>query len=148
MKTWMVVERLENWKVDCNGEFTTIAFPERCARRLGQFSEGDQLITYVASRISAFADIRQVISQADRPKYGAQSLGRYDSVYPITLRTKPILVLPIDKWIPFKSLADQLSFAKKLNDWRNVVRSALRELNEEDAAIIRATMRRSARDGA
>ena len=144
----MIVERLENWKVDRDGEFTTIAFPERYIRRLAQISEGDQLFTYVASRVSAFADIRQVVGRFERPKSSAQALGRYDSVYPITLPTKPLLILSDDKWIPFKDLSDRLSLTKDLKDWRNVVRCALRELNEEDARVIRTIMRKGAREAA
>ena len=148
MKTWMIVERLENWQVDNDGGFSTISFPDRYARRLEQFSEGDQLFTYVASRISAFSDIRRVKGRPTAPKHRANRLEQYDSIYPITLLTEPVLVLPSDKWVSFHDLVSQLSFTKDLKDWRNVVRCALRELSEEDAETIRAAMRQSARQAA
>ena len=128
MNSWMIVERLENWCADRDSGFTTIGFPDRYRNRLKQLREGDELIIYVASRISAFADVREITGQATRQRNGSSMVGRYDNIYPIIVKTKPKIVLDRAAWLPIQDLLDRLTFTRELKDWRNTVRLALRRL--------------------
>lgn len=145
MNTWMIVERLENWCADRDTGFTTIGFPDRYRNRLEQLQEGDELIIYVASRVSAFADLREITGRATRKRNGSLMVGKYDNIYPIIIETKPIIVLERDAWLPIQNLLDRLTFTRELRDWRNTVRSALRKLEAEDARLLKAAMQEAAR---
>lgn len=136
-KTWMIVERLENWQVDEANDFQFFGIPDRLERRAREISRGDYFIVYVSSGISAFSDIRQATSsKLSRLRFG----GNYDTPFPYRVETKPVLTLERKQWVPIKSMISELSFTRDKRDWRQVMRNALRTLSSHDASLINKKM--------
>lgn len=142
MKYWMFVERLENWKVDEAEGFRRFGIPDRKGRIASQIRKGDHLIFYVSSGISAFSDIREAMTD------GTQALrfgGEYDTAFPISVATRPILVLPREKWVPIKLYLSKLSFTAGKKDWRQTMRNSVRQLECADGETLTHLIFNSAR---
>ena len=92
-KTWLAVERLENWEVDRSEGFRRFGIPSYLERRAKTVEVDDRVIFYVSSGISCFADIRRITS----PTVGKLGLsGAYDEGFPFHISTEPVLSLERD----------------------------------------------------
>lgn len=139
MKFWMIVERIDNWKIDEANGFQFFGLPEKSRKFSNSLEPGDVLLTYVSGGPSSIADSREVLD-VDVP--ADDRLTRYsDSTsyfrdLSFLLLTRPIDVLPREHWIPFKSLAEELSATKGRNSWSWFVQTSLRQLAEPDGVLI------------
>jgi predicted RNA-binding protein len=141
---WLLVERLDNWQIDRLGEFQQFGLPN-LRRKLGkQIKRGDLLIFYVSSGISSFADVREAVEDGVS-KLGIE--GDYDRPYPWRVKTKPILTLPRERWVPIKPLVPSLTLTAGVKEWRQCMRTSLRRLKAADAALIMDAMRHAAAMG-
>jgi hypothetical protein len=142
VQSWLLVERIENWRIDKAEGFSRFGLPARKEKMAADIRKGDLLFFYVSSGISRFSDIRRATQDGyAQLRHG----GEYDTAFPIALQTEPVLTLPEPTWLPFKEVADRLSFSKG-KDWRQIMRSSLRRLGEQDANLIRARMEEQASD--
>src|SRR5262245_9923958 len=62
---WIIVESLENHSVDEDNGFTFFGLPSGAHRSAESVKAGDLLFAYVASGVSAFADVRKVVGGTD-----------------------------------------------------------------------------------
>jgi len=130
--SWLVVERIGNWESDERRGFKETGFPERYARRVSEFREGDLIYTYVASGRSCIADIRVVCSEK-----AARALSlEWDDLFPIRVKTKPIVVLAPNDWVDVRNLVRRLDLSRSTNDWRQCFRHALRQISKRDAKLL------------
>jgi hypothetical protein len=137
---WLLVERFDNWQLDRLDGFRQFGLP-RSKQKLGaEIRKGDQLIFYVSSGISSFADIREA---ADNGVCKLGLHGRYDEPFPWRVITTPVLTLPRERWVPIQTLTSRLSITALKNDWRQCMRSCLRRLSSTDAALIIEEMRKA-----
>jgi predicted RNA-binding protein len=143
MTHWLLVERLENWEVDRKEGFRRFGLPARKQRLAEQMRKGDKLIFYVSSGLSQFADIREV---SEDGVFALGTGGGYDTAFPLFIATTPRLTLDPDKWVPIRDLIPKLSITSSKNDWRQVMRTSLREISDEDAEIIIDAMNQAARN--
>jgi hypothetical protein len=93
---------------------------------------GDRLFAYVTGK-SSFSDIRQVV------KHGLRKLpmgGDYELSLPYCIDTKPILILPPEKWVSIHDVKDRLKLTSGQAHWGNVFRSAPRRLDKADTALL------------
>jgi hypothetical protein len=135
---WLLVERLDNWQTDRRDGFQQFGLPHLKRKLGGEIKKGDQLIFYVSSGISSFADIREATED------GVSRLGlggSYDELYPWRVVTKPVLTLSRERWVPIKALVSRLSITAGKLDWRQCMRTSLRRLAANDAAVIVEAMR-------
>ncbi len=137
---WLIVERPENWEVDRKSGFAQFGLPERKEKMGNRVSKGDRLIVYISSGISCFADVRCV--ESDGPVRVA-GISDYDDVFPLALKTEPLVTLPTEKWVPIKDLIQDLEFTKDLKDWRQAMRSSLRPLTEKDGDLLLSIIQRA-----
>jgi predicted RNA-binding protein len=138
---WLAVERLENWQTDSQKGFTFFAFSESAKLRAQSVRKGDLLFIYVSSRISAFSDVRQV--ESEQPTF--KSTGSYyDEPFHLSISTSPLLVLPQEKWINLKSIADQLSFTRGATNLGMAMRTQLRHLDDSDASLLLSALNNAA----
>lgn len=143
--TWLIVERLENWEVDRDSDFSRFGLPERLERRASEVRKGDRLVAYVSSGISAFADVRQATSDGvEKLRFG----GDYDTAFPICIRTESLFSLDRPQWVPIRTLVSELSFTKGKRDWRQLMRNSLRLLSQSDAERIIDCMKGARSDAA
>lgn len=128
MSVWLLVERLENWRVDESEGFRRFGLSARAARQASKVEAGDLLAFYVSGGVSAFSDIRRsVLTGVERLRLG----GDYDTAYPLALRTEPVLTLERERWLPMDEISSELAlFVGK--DWRQMMRTSLRRLDEAD----------------
>jgi hypothetical protein len=134
---WLLVERLENWRLDRQDGFQKFGLPDRKVGLGRLIKKGDLLFFYVSSGRSCFADIRE----AREPSVSKLRLGGdYDMAFPWCVLTKPLLTLPPEAWVPIQSLIAELSFTRGRADWRQLMRNTLRKLETDDAAQIMRAM--------
>lgn len=139
--SWLLVERLENWTRDEQDGFKQFGLPDRRVKQGKSIKKGDLLFFYVSSGRSRFADIRE----ATEPGVTKLRLGGdYDTPFPWCVRTRPVLTLPPERWVPIKPMIGTLAFTKASADWRQVMRNSLRKLDSGDAATILRAMRLAA----
>lgn len=139
MQSWLVVERLENWYVDQSGGFSTIGLPEHKRATASKIAVGDHLVTYIASKRSVIADIREVTSTIQRRRRPERHFD-YDDAYPFVLHTKPMIVLEEADWVSIKSLLSALNLTKNTDNWPQIFRTSLRRLSEEDYSVLRKAL--------
>jgi hypothetical protein len=135
-----MVERLDNWLVDKHEGFRRFGIPAKKASLAKQVARGDKLIFYISSGMSQFSDIREATAD------GVTNLGAggaYDTGYPLSLSTKPIITLEQDRWVPLKDLAEDLSITRGKKDFRFVVRASIRRLSEDDGSRIVSAVRKA-----
>lgn len=136
MQSWLLVERIENWRIDKAEGFTRFGLPARREKMAADIRKGDLLFFYVSSGRSKFSNIRRATHDGyTRLRHG----GDYDTAFPIAIQTEPVLTLPESAWLPFKEVMDRLTFTKG-RDWRQIMRSSLRKLGEQDSNLIREGM--------
>jgi EVE domain-containing protein len=147
MAYWLVVERLENWERDSRGGFATHGVAESKATMARRLKPGDQLLVYVSSGVSAFADVREVGSSELMRTAGRDEYARK---FPLSISTIPLLTLPREKWVKAVSILDQISAIKADSawNWQVMFRATLVPLRDDDARRIIAAMRRAAPAGA
>lgn len=133
-----MVERLENWDVDRREGFIRFGVPGHKAAQAAEIKKGDLLIFYVSSGISRLADIREATQDGTRK---LPLGGNYDAAFPVYVSTKPHLTLERERWVPFRGLVDRLSFTQGRGDWRQIMRTSLRRLNEEDGHLLVHSMK-------
>lgn len=134
---WLLVERLENWQRDKLDGFRQFGIPERKEKLGRSIQKGDLLFFYVSSGRSKFADIREA-TEAGVTKLRLG--GDYDTPFPWCVRTRPVLTLPQEAWVPIKPLIGELSFTRDRIDWRQVMRNSLRRLDVVDAERLMRAM--------
>ncbi|WP_026368220.1 EVE domain-containing protein [Aminiphilus circumscriptus] len=101
--------------------------------------KGDILVCYM-TRISRFFALFEVIENYfidDKPIFVDS-----DDPYVVRFKIKPIVLLDINHSVPIfdEKLWDKLSFTKK-RSWTAMVRSSLREIDEEDGKIIESVLK-------
>jgi hypothetical protein len=138
---WLLTERLENWNIDNNEGFTRFGVPDYTLKKAKTVKAGDFLVVYVSSKISAFSDIRQALSDGTTKLLHG---GDYDTAFSSCLKTKPYITLDRDKWIAIKGLVNVLSFTKDKKDWRQVMRQTIKSLSTEDGKLILSAMKKVA----
>jgi hypothetical protein len=129
---WLIVETLPNWKVDQRNQFSYFGLTRRFFRLKDEIKKGHRLFAHVTGK-SSFADIRQVI------KDGVRNLptgGDYEVSLPYCIDTKPVLILPPEKWVSIHELKDRLKLTAGQRNWGHVFRSAPRRLDKADAAVL------------
>ncbi|MGR3792767.1 hypothetical protein [Vannielia sp. SX4] len=139
----MIVERLENWHLDSQNGFVEFGLPERKIKMAGEIEQGDTLITYVSSGVSAISDTRIVRSTS--PKR-LQLGGDYDTAFPIALETKPAIVLEQERWITFSQIASTLLLTSAKSDWRQTFRQSLIPLADADGKRLQYLIERASKD--
>jgi hypothetical protein len=92
--------------------------------------------------MSQFADVREVTKEGTF-KLGVG--GRYDTAFPIFIATKPVLTLELANWVKIHGLLDKLAITANKRDWRQVMRTSLRKITDNDAEIIIHTMKHAAK---
>lgn len=136
MAMWLMIERLENRQVDESEGFTRFGLSEAAAKRAAKIAAGDLLFFYVSSGISSFSDIRIAESK------GVTKLpmgGDYDTGYPFALQTRPHVILDRNCWLPMREFSSKLAFSAG-KDWRQLLRTTLRKLDDADGALLLAEM--------
>lgn len=141
MQAWLIVQRIENWRVDYSGNFSNVGLPASRIKMAKQIEVGDRLVTYIASRRSAISDIREVTS-VTQSRRAPQAQAGYDGVYPFVLKTRPLIVLAESAWFPIQNLIPLLSLTRGVGDWRQLFRNSLRRLTENDYQLIEKTMKK------
>ena len=136
----LIVERPANWLVDQADGFSRFGTTERLTKRAAKIRVDDKIYTYLSGGVSSFADIRVAVAPGFKVlRHG----GDYDSGFPYQISTKPILVLSKSQWVKIHRLLGKLEFLSHLTDWRQALRTNLRELSDQDAGLIEQTMRRA-----
>ena len=140
MKTWLVIEREQNWLTDAKDGFRILGFPDRVAKRVETMQRGDFLIVYVASGRSSIADVRRVLST--RPVRRTSLL--WDNIFPIRIETEPVITLKEEKWVRIHALINRLSFTKGKTAWSQCFRQPLRILESGDVDILLGEVKKAA----
>lgn len=139
---WLLIERIENWRIDQTEGFRGFGIPERKRKVAEKIKKDDLLIFYVSSGISALADVRKATEDGVFTlRYG----GGYDVAYPFCIRTRPYLTLERSDWVSFKALVPRLSLTKDKSDWRQMMRNSILPVNPEDAELMIDRMRSASR---
>lgn len=137
---FLIVERPENWDVDMKAGFVHFGLPER-KRTFGQaLKAGDLLFGYVSGGLSAFADVRQVVRDGLR---GRSKHLAYDEIYPWLVETRPLVVLPRERWVPVQQLLPELRLTRGQSSWRQLFRVTIREIDEHDGMVLRNAIRQA-----
>lgn len=142
MSYWLLVERIENWETDRKEGFRRFGLPAKKQRLADEMKAGDTLIFYVSSGMSQFADVREVTKEGTF-KLGVG--GRYDTAFPIFIATKPVLTLELANWVKIHGLLDKLAITANKRDWRQVMRTSLRRITDNDAEIIIHAIKQAAK---
>jgi hypothetical protein len=136
---WLIIESLENWKVDESNRFSYFGFTRRFYRLKDLIKAGDHLFTYVTG-VMAFADIREVT------KDGLRNLpmgGDYAAALPYCIDTKPSLLLPRESWLSIHDVREDLKLtAGRGAHWSQVLRAAPRQIEKHDADLLTSLMQR------
>jgi len=130
---WLIVERPENWETDRKNHFSYFGISQSKQKMASNVSVGDKLIVYVSGGVSCFSDMR-LVESGDFIRL--RGLSGYDDIFPLAIKTKPLVTLPKEYWVPVKSLVSQLTFTRALTDWRQAFRSSMRRLDESDGALL------------
>jgi len=130
---WLAVERYDNWLADKNRGFSFLGISEKKLKLASNIRPKDLIIIYVSSCRSSFAGVLEVLS--DKPRRATLRLA-YDEPFPYQIDTKPVLLLAEESWIRIHDLIGELSFLPKDKQWRQLMRNALRPLNDRDAHAI------------
>jgi EVE domain len=138
MTYWLFVERLENWEVDKNEGFRRFGLANNRRGLAEQIQMGDKLVFYISGGISKFSDIRELTAEGT---FALGASGAYDTKFPLAIATKPSLTLDKDRWVPIKDLVTKLSFTAGGGNFRLFVRTSIRRLRDEDAAVITEAMK-------
>jgi predicted RNA-binding protein len=114
-------------------------FRKRQENAASHIKNGDILVCYM-TRISRFFALFEVTGNFfidDKPIFVDS-----DDPYVVRFKIKPIVLLDINHSVPIfdKKLWDKLSFTKK-RSWTAMVRSSLREIDEEDGKIIESVLK-------
>jgi hypothetical protein len=102
----------------------------------------DTLIFYISSEVSKFSDVREATAD------GTARLGsicNYDIGFPISISTRLEFALDPTKWVDIHGLVEKLSFTAGKADWRQILRSSVRLLSDDDAAVILGAMKCAAK---
>lgn len=132
MNFFVAVERIENWKVDKENDYSFYGLPERHVKKASAVAKGDILLAYVSSGLSAFTGARRVVSD-DLVKLAFG--GDYDVACPYALSTEPIVSLEPSQWVPVRSLVDKLDLTRS-RDWRQQFRTSIKPISEPDGQLI------------
>jgi len=136
-QAWMIIERLENWRVDASNDFSFFGLSNRYNRIAAKIAENDIVFCYVSSGVSAFSDIRIVTETGLKPLKNQT----YDAAFPNYFATRPILTLARERWVPIKTLASQLDLTRGKIDYRNLLMTSIRKLTEHDALLLEEQLR-------
>jgi len=131
MNYWLYVLRKENYEVSSLKKFSVIGLAKRNLNTAKKINIGDRIIIYIASRISKFAGIIEVISD-----YYENNDIVWDGIFPIRLRTKPYLILDNNKFIDVHGLVDKLSFIRNKTIWRNYFRHTIIKIEFKDYKLV------------
>ena len=67
----------------------------------------------------------------------------YDDVYPYAIKTRPYITLARSQWVEVNGLVANLSLTKSLSDWRQVFRSSIKKLDDEDGEFLEKTLQKA-----
>ena len=137
-QTWIIIERFENWQVDSANKFAFFGISSRHENIARKVSKGDLLFCYVSSGMSAFSDIRRARETGIKP---LRVYTDYDTALPSCILTEPYLVLDPQNWLPVKEVIGHLALTKEHKDWRQLFRTTIRALSEDDARYLLKAIR-------
>lgn len=137
---WLIIERLENWKVDAANNFSFFGLPNRSRKIAAEIKARDYIICYVSSGLSVFSDIR-VVQDTGIRQLKNQS---YDSAYPFFFSTASVLVLPSEKWVALKEVGPHLDLTRGRTDYRPLFQTSIRKLTSHDSEYLQAKLREAA----
>lgn len=132
-QAWIVVERYDNWLMDKNRGFDVIGFPKSSKTLASQITKGDRLVVYIASSKSVIAGIHEVTSDTF---YTSNDL-LWDEIFPFRFKIKTDIILHEEKFIPIRTLINDLSFIRFPKNWKHYFRTSLRKINGADYSVIR-----------
>ena len=137
MQGWMIVERLENWKVDEANNFAFFGLKERYRKIAGEIAAGDLVFCYVSSGRSSFADIRLVKEAGLRPL----KMQPYYLAYSHSFATTPSLILPEPQWLPIKEIAENLDLTRGRTQYSSLFQTSIRKLTTHDTEFLERKLR-------
>jgi len=103
LKSWIFVERLENWNEDKKNSFKYIGIDLKKLNQ-GKISSGDIFFTYI-SKIKKFSDCRRIVSAESE---STPSSFNYNKKYPHCIKTKIIKELDQKDWLDLNVIKDLL----------------------------------------
>ncbi len=130
---WLIVESYPNWLIDQRNNFSYFGITARFEKLVSTMKVGDRLFTYVTGK-SCFSDIRQVAKTVPRK---LPMGGDYEQSLPLCIDTKLLFALPLDQWVPIKTVVQDLVLTRDKVHWGQVFRSAPRRLEPRDGAYLR-----------
>jgi hypothetical protein len=134
---WLIVERLVNWEVDEKNGFSFFGLPPRYKGVSSTINKGDKVFCYV-SGIGAFSDIR-VVSETGIKEIKEDSFhDMYSRNFAYYFTTKPVIVLPPDRWVPLSRLVSKLELTRQrtVSSVRAVLQRSIRRLSRTDAELL------------
>jgi hypothetical protein len=143
-QSWLIIERIENWKADQKSEFSFFGLPDRYRKTASEIRKGDKVFCYVSSGISAFSDIREVRDTGIKRVKAQSREDIYDTNFGYYFTTSPLLVLSREKWVPIGELGSILELTKGRKAWSAVFRTSIRKLTARDASALRRALVRAA----
>jgi EVE domain len=135
MGYWLIVESAENWEHDSKNGFKYFGLPEQKRNIGAQIEAGDLLVTYV-TKVSCFADVREVTSKELLKLEGQVG---YNYPFRFAIQTRPIITPDREMWIKAKDIVGRLTMTKSLptNRWQVAFRQSMRQLDQEDGELLR-----------
>jgi hypothetical protein len=145
-QSWLIIERLENWKVDKTNGFSFFGLSSRHHKFASEIRKDDVLYCYVSSRISAFTDSRVVQDAQIKTTRRATYRDFYDQTFAFYFVTAPLLVLPREKWVPIKELISDLDLTRGRAAWSALFQTSIRKLSTHDAAVLKSRLEKAAQE--
>jgi hypothetical protein len=137
-QSWLIIERIENWEIDRAADFQYFGLSNRYRNTVANIAEKDLVFCYVSGQ-SAFADVRVVREAGLKP----MKIQYYFDDFPLYIATAPLLVLPREKWIPVKEVADQLEMTRDRKDYRAMFQMSIRRLSPHDATFLNGRLEKA-----
>ena len=134
----MLVEHLENWEVDASNNFELLGVSSLCTGVVGRMTVGDTLIVYVASGLSQFSDVREIVDPTLRDAKNPV-VRHYGKPYPYRIVTASKVTLARNRWVSIRPLLPRLSCGQKKH-WQYFVRNTFKRLEKSDAEVILSAM--------
>jgi hypothetical protein len=107
MKYWYFVESEHNWKQDKFNNFSHLGIDKK-KFNLKKFSIDDKIVMHITGE-KKVSDIRVIV---DNSLHELPKTFNYDRPFEYCLKTKPIILLPKENWIPMDKFIYDLSIFK------------------------------------
>lgn len=126
--------RKENWQADIKRNLELLGVTSKKLPFFKTINPGDKIITYVSSRVSSFSGIREVTSE--NPEKSTANLG-YDDNYDYCIKTRKLMVLTNQNYVPIKPLLNKLELTSGKKHWMNLLMTSIREISAADYETIK-----------